>query len=264
MKLYRFFPVLVALAIAACSSNSSPGLVERTAGAMGGSAALQAVQTQKVVASGTWFEPEQTFRPEDDPRQVSTFNYTLSQDLASDRLRYDWSLDIGSPPASTQVYAETVDRDQGLLTGTDGSGPTPAAMPSVRVAMIRKLNRLTSPLVLIRSSLANPAAVEVRPDEAFEGKTYHVLALTSEQPRPIRLFIDPDSSLPAKADTLEDDPYYGDTLREVLYADWRQQGAIMAPFRLTQRLTGLGRTITIQNEVRSAVENNVAIPTEQF
>src|SRR6185369_5233961 len=152
----------------------------------------------------------------------------------------------------------------GLLTGTDGSGPTPAAMPSVRVAMIRKLNRLTSPLVLIRSALANPAAVEVRPDEAFEGKTYHVLALTSEQPRPIRLFIDPDSSLPAKADTLEDDPYYGDTLREVLYADWRQQGGVMAPFRLTQRLTGLGRTITLQNETRSAVENDVAIPAEQL
>lgn len=264
MKLYRFFPVLVALAIAACSSNSSPGLVERTAGAMGGSAALQAVQTQKVVASGTWFEPEQTFRPEDDPREVSTFNYTLSHDLATDRFRYDWSRDISYPFVTTQTYSETVDRDQGLVTGTDGSGPTPAAMPSVRVATVRKENRLTSPLVLIRSALANPAAVEVRPDEAFEGKSYHVLALTGEKPRPVRLFIDPDSFLPAKADTLEDDPYYGDTLHEVLYADWRQQGAIMTPFHLTQRLTGLGRTITLQNEVRSTVENDVALPAEQF
>jgi glyoxylase-like metal-dependent hydrolase (beta-lactamase superfamily II) len=265
MKLDRLFLVLVALAIAACSSsNGGPGLVDKTAQAMGGSAALQAVQTQKVVASGTWFEPEQTFRPGNDPLQVSTFSYTLSYDLAADRLRYDWSRDISYPFVATQVYAEVIDRDQGLVTGSDGSGPTPAAMPSVRVATVRKESRLTSPLVLIRSAVANPAVVEIRPDEAFEGKSYHVLALTGEQPRPIRLFIDPDSFLPAKADTLEDDPYYGDTLHEILYADWRQQGAIMTPFHLTQRLTGLGRTITLQNEVRSTVENDITLTAEQF
>src|SRR6185369_15950952 len=264
MRLNRLFLVLVTLVIAACSSNGGPNTVDKTAQAMGGSAALQAVKTQRIVASGTWFEPEQTFRPGDDPRQVSTFNYTLSHDLAADRLHYDWSRDITYPFVATQAYGETVDHDQGLVTGTDGSGPTPAAMPSVRVATVRKLNRLTSPLVLVRSALANPAAVEVRPDEAFDGKTYHVLALTNEQPRPIRLFIAPDTFLPAKADTMEDDPYYGDTLHEVLYSDWQQQGSVMTPFRLTQRLTGLGRTITLQNEVRTQVDNDVAVDTGLF
>jgi glyoxylase-like metal-dependent hydrolase (beta-lactamase superfamily II) len=261
MKLNKLLPALALLVIASCSSKGSPGLVDRTADAMGGGTALQTVQTQKVVASGAWFEPEQTFRPEDDPRQVSTFNYTLSQDLSGDRLRYDWSRDI-SPP--TQIYAETVDRDQGIVTGTDGSGPNPAAMPSVRVATVRKLNRLTSPLVLMRAALADPASVEVRQDETFESKTYHVFALTKEQPSPIRLFIDPDTFLPVKADTLEDDPYYGDTLHEVLYSDWQPQGAIMMPFKLTQRLTGLGRTITLQTEVRSKVENDVALSSDLF
>jgi len=258
------FLVLVTLAIAACSSNGGPNTVDKTAQAMGGSAALQAVKTQRIVASGTWFEPEQTFRPGDDPLQVSTFSYTLSYDLAADRFRYDWSRDITYPFVATQFYGETVDRDQGLVTGTDGSGPTPAAMPSVRVATVRKFNRLTSPLVLMRSALADPAGVEVRPDELFEGKAYHVLALTREQPRPIRLFIAPDTFLPAKADTMEDDPYYGDTLHEVLYSDWQQQGSVMTPFRLTQRLTGLGRTITLQNEVRTQVDNDVAVDTGLF
>ena len=252
------------MVIAACSSNREPNLVERTADAMGGSAALQTIQTQKVVASGTWFEPEQTFRPGDDPRQVSTFSYTLIYDLAAARFRYDWSRDISCPFVATQLYAEVVDRDQGLVTGTDGSGPTPAAMPSVRVATVSKLSRLTSPLVLVRSALADPAGVEIRPDELFEGKSYHVLALTREKPRPIRLFIAPDTFLPAKADTLEDDPYYGDTLHEVLYSDWQQQGSIMTPFKLTQRLTGLGRTITVVNEERTEVENGLAIDAALF
>jgi glyoxylase-like metal-dependent hydrolase (beta-lactamase superfamily II) len=264
MRLNRLFLVLVTLAIAACSSKGGPNIVDKTAQAMGGSTALQAAQNQKVVASGTWFEPEQTLQPGDDPRQVSTFNYTLSHDLAADRLRYDWSRDISYPSVTSQTYTEVVDRDQGLVTGTDGSGPTPSAMPSVRVATVRKLNRLTSPLVLMRSALADPAGVEVRPDETFEGQTYHVLALIREQPRPIRLFIAPDTSLPAKADTMEDDPYYGDTLHEVLYSDWRQQGPVMTPFRLSQRLTGLGRTITLQNEVRTKVENDVAVDVGLF
>jgi hypothetical protein len=54
---------------------------------MGGSAALQAVQSQRIVATGTWFEPEQTFQPGDEPRQVSTFSSTLTTDLAADRFR---------------------------------------------------------------------------------------------------------------------------------------------------------------------------------
>jgi glyoxylase-like metal-dependent hydrolase (beta-lactamase superfamily II) len=264
MRLTRLFLTFVVLAIAACSGNGGTNIVDNTALAMGGSGALQAAKSQKIVASGTWFEPEQTFLPGDDPRQVSTFRYTLTHDLAADRVRYDWSRDISYPFVATQIYAEVVDRDQGLVTGTDGSGPTPAAMPSVRVATVLKLNRLTSPLALIRSALADPAGVEALPDEAFEGKTYHVLALTRERPRPIRLFIDPDTFLPAKADTLEDDPYFGDTLHEVLFTDWRLQGAVMAPFHLTQRLTGLGRTITLQNETRTEVANDVAIPAELF
>ena len=264
MRLMRLLLAFVLLTLAACGGNGGPSLLESTTQAMGGSAALQAVQSQRIVATGTWFEPEQTFRPEDEPRQVSTFSSILTADLAGDRFHYDWKRDISYPFVTTQLYAEVVDRDQGLVTGNDGSGTTPATMPSVRVATVRKLNRLTSPLALLRAALADPAGVEVRPDELFQGQTCHVLALIREQPRPIRLFISPRTSLPVKADTLEDDPYYGDTLYEVLYADWQPQGAILTPFQLTQRLTGLGRTITLQTEVRNQVENNVALDPALF
>jgi len=260
----RLFLLIVTLFLTGCGGNGNSDLVQRSAQAMGGSAALQAVRTQKVTASGVWFEPEQTFRPGDDPLQVSEFSYTLTQDLASGKLRYDWTRNITYPFVATQTYSELLDRDQGLVTGTDGSGATPAAMPSSRVATLLRFNRLTSPVALLRQALAEPAGVEARPDELFEGKTYHVIALTKERPRPIRLFLDPGTFLPVKADTLEDDPYYGDTLHEVLYADWRQQGAVMAPFRLTQRVTGLGRTIILQNEVRTEVQQDVAVPAGLF
>src|SRR6185369_5496686 len=189
----RLFLIMASLVIAACSDsgNGNPDVVQRTATAMGGSAVLQAVQTQKITASGSWFEPEQTFQPGDDPRHVSDFTYTLTQDLTSGKFRYDWTRNISYPFVTTQTYGEVLDNVQGLVTGNDGSGATPAAMPSVRVATVLKLNRLTSPLVLLKQALGNPAGVEIRPDEAFEGKIYHVIALTGERPRPIRLFVDP-------------------------------------------------------------------------
>lgn len=266
MELKRLFLVAAALILSACSgnSNSNPDLVQKTAQAMGGSAALQAVQTQKVTASGAWFEPEQTFRPGDDPLQVSDFSYTLTQDLATGRLRYDWTRNISFPFVVTQTYSEVLDGDQGLVTGNDGSGTTPAAMPSSRVATLLRFNRLASPLILLKQALSDPAGVEARPDEVLDGKTYRVIALTTERPRPIRLFIDPDTFLPAKADTLEDDPYYGDTLHEVLYSDWRQQGTVMEPFSLTRRVTGLGRTVALQNELRSEVQHDDTVPVGQF
>src|SRR6185369_13807961 len=153
MRLTRLILVLAVLALAACSSSGGrPNAADNTVLAMGGSDALQAVRNQKIVATGAWFEPEQTFLPSDDPRQVSTFHNTLTHDLAADRLRYDWTRDISYPSVSTQVYSEVVDHDQGMVTGTDNSGPTPATMPSVRVATVLKLNRLTSPLALIRSA----------------------------------------------------------------------------------------------------------------
>jgi glyoxylase-like metal-dependent hydrolase (beta-lactamase superfamily II) len=263
MEPKRVLLLAATLILTACGGNYNPTPVQSSAQAMGGSTALQAVRTERVTASGSSFEPEQTFQPGDAPLHVSDFNYTLIQDLASGRLRYDWTRTFVSS-SSTQLYAEVLDQGQGLLTGNDGTGATPAAMPSVRVAMLLRLNRLTSPLVLLRQALADPAGVEARPDEVFEGKTCHVIALTGDKPRPIRLFIDAATSLPAKADTLEDDPYYGDTLREVLYADWRQAGAVMAPFSLTHRVTGLGRTITIQTEVRTKVEHDVDIPAGLF
>lgn len=254
------------LLLAGCSGGGGGMTVlERTAQAMGGAAALQGVKTQRIAATGHWFEPEQTFQPADAPRDVSTYQVTVTQDLSADRLRYDWSHSLTYPSPANLVFSEVIDGSQGFVDGNDSRGAASrTAMPSVRLAAIRKFNRLTSPLVLLRSALSAPASVETRPDEMFEGKGYHVLALTQEPVNPVRLFIDPDTFLPVKADTLEDDPYYGDTLHEVLFADWRPVGGVMVPFRLTQRISGLGKTITIQTEERSDVQDDVAADASLF
>ena len=258
--------IIFSAALAACGSGGSDSSgplptaqIALASNAMGGAAALQAVQSQTITASGQRFEAEQTFTPGDPPRNVSDFQVTLSQDLANNRLRFDWQWNVVYPFAAQLQFADVTDGGIGFVDGQDGSGAVQAAMPSVRVAVMGKLHRLTSPLVLMRTANANPEAVTALPDEAFQGKLHRVIAIPNPV-SPIRVFIDPDSGLPAKADTREDDPYYGDTLFEAIFADWRQVGEIMMPFGLTIRLQG----ITFHTETRSAIQNNPALAANAF
>jgi sugar lactone lactonase YvrE len=258
------------LALAGCGGNGGGGggqadTLQGTSQALGGEAAILGLTTQRVVASGQWFEPEQTFQPGDPPLPVSTFAYTLTRDIPGDRFRFDWTREITYPFVQSHAYSEMVDGNLGLVDGVDSlAGAATAGMPSVRLATLRKLHRLNSPLLLLRSALADPASIEARPNEPFAGRNHRVLALTAEPASPVRLFVDPQTFLPAKADTLQDDPYYGDTLYEVLYEDWRRVGEVMVPHRLTLRLTGLARTVVVRTEERSSVENGVPAADELF
>jgi len=258
MKLMMLILITTAVLFGCSKKNETAGVIDQTAAAMGGSAAIHAVATQQITASGQLFEPEQTFRPGDPSLSVSTFQYTLTQDLAGDRFRYDWGREVVYPFSATLTYSEVISGSQGFVDGQDtaNAAAVRAGMVSVRVATLMKLQRLTSPLALMQTALEAPQSVETRPDEQFGGKAHHVIALPGSV-SPVRLFIDPDTFLPAKADTMEDDPLYGNTLFEVIYTDWRRAGEIMVPFHLTQNISGLGKTITIQTEERTAVQNNV-------
>jgi glyoxylase-like metal-dependent hydrolase (beta-lactamase superfamily II) len=260
---------VLVLALAGCGGSGGGGgqadTLQGTSQALGGEAAIQSLTTQRIVASGQWFEPEQTFQPGDPPLPVSTFAYTLTRDIPGDRFRFDWTREITYPFVQSHAYSEVVDGNLGLVDGVDSlAGAATTGMPSVRLGTLRKLHRLNSPLLLLRSALADPASVEARPNEPFAGRNHRVLALTAESVSPVRLFIDPQTFLPAKADTFQDDPYYGDTLYEVLYEDWRRVGEVMVPHRLTLRLTGLGRTVVVRTEERSSVENGVPAADELF
>jgi len=256
--------ILVLIVIAAlfgCSKkNDEASVADKTVEAMGGGSAIRAVQTQQTTASGQLFEPEQTFQPGDQPLSVSTFQYTLTEDLSTGSFRYDWGRSILYPFPDTLAYSEVINGNQGFVDGKDTSNAAAvrAAMLSVRVATLTKLHRLTSPLIIMRTALEAPQSVETRQDEQLNGKAHHVIALPGSV-SPIRIFIDPDTFLPTKVDTLEDDPIYGDTLFEVIYSDWRRVGDIMVPFRLTHNLTGLEKTITVQTEERTAVLNNAQV-----
>jgi len=203
--------VIFLATLIACGDGGSDGSAPPTAsdpaiqiafasGAMGGAAALQAVQSQTITASGQRFEAEQTFTPGDPPRTVSGFQLTLSQDFTNNRLRFDWLWNVVYPFTAQLQFSDVMDGNSGFVDGQDStSSPAQAPMPSARLATMRKLHRLSSPLLLMRAANNNPGAIKARPDEVFQGKAHHVIAIPAAV-SPIRIFIDPDNGLPAKAE----------------------------------------------------------------
>ena len=81
---------LLAIGAATAHAQSAKALVAQAASAMGGMAALRAVKNQVVESEGKQFDSSSTPQPLGPTRQISTFRYTLTRDLAQPRLKLDW------------------------------------------------------------------------------------------------------------------------------------------------------------------------------
>jgi hypothetical protein len=105
-------------------------------------------------------------------------------------------------------------------------------MQSSHVNAILKEELITSPHLLLR-------IVVIQPDEQFEGRLHHIISLsTGKAPQPVRMFIDANTFLPSKVETIEDDPVYGDALVQVFFSDWHKVNGILFPFNILHRIQG--------------------------
>src|SRR6185369_5904124 len=117
----RFALALIVLTLlpSAAHAQTAAALMQQSAQAMGGLAALRALKTQALESEGKQFDSSSTQQPLGPTRQIGTFRYTLTRDLTRPRLRLEWegkSL-AGNPPAR---WIETIDGDIGMLQ--EGSG----------------------------------------------------------------------------------------------------------------------------------------------
>jgi glyoxylase-like metal-dependent hydrolase (beta-lactamase superfamily II) len=255
---------LLGLALAGCSDDESTvSPLDAAAAAMGGEEAIRAVAAVRIDATGQNLDAQSQGRtPTSDPIQASSYEASLLAALDGSGEREDWHVETEYffPPA-TYDYTEVSSDGAGWVDGKDGlvPGPTKAGMPSSRVAAAHKESLLENPLALLQRALAERDTVATLPDETFDGRLHHVLALPGEA-SPLRLFVDAESGVLDKADTLEDSAVRGDTLYEAVYADWRTAGDVLVPYRVSQRLNGLA----FHDELRSAVDTRPAIEPGSF
>ncbi|HEX2572881.1 MAG TPA: MBL fold metallo-hydrolase [Polyangia bacterium] len=250
-----------------CNNESSVSQqVSQVAAAMGGESNLRAMSSQALQVQGTRFDLEQSYSPVGQAETVSDFQATIGQRVSDGAQHGVWgSTARALIPGVPLSWQETSDAQYGYVDGQDflfAQGPSTAPAPSSRVTARRKQQLLSTPGLLVRYALANPERVSRRVDETWRGQLYRVLALTGleESAQPVRLLIDPATNLPAKADTIEDDPLHGDVLYEVAYGDWRQSGTIRAPYQLEHLYAGM----RLGTELRSAVTVSASPGSDNF
>src|ERR671918_789259 len=113
--------VVVAVAQTPAHAQSPAAtLLQQSANAMGGVTALRALKTQVIESEGKQFDSSSTPQPLGPTRQITTFRYTRTRDLAQPRLRLQWE---GQSLGSNQTvrFVEIIDGSTGMLQeGGDG------------------------------------------------------------------------------------------------------------------------------------------------
>ena len=105
----------------------------------------------------------------------------------------------------------------------------------------------------------NPKNLRHRGDAELDGKRYAVLSF-SESGNEFRIYIDPQTRLPAQTQTLESDPLEGDSSYMLRYGDWRKVDGVMLPFSLRYELNGRA----LQEEQIKSIRHNAALAGNIF
>jgi glyoxylase-like metal-dependent hydrolase (beta-lactamase superfamily II) len=252
--------ILIMLAPAAAHAQTAAGLLQQSAQAMGGLAALRAVKTQAVESEGKQFDSSSTQQPLGPTRQINTFRYTLTRDLTRPRLRLEWqgqSL-TGNPPAR---WIETIDGDIGMLqegSGRRGEGEAkPSRLHPGRLAT-RLREELRNPPKLILTAL-NAKTLKRLNDVECDGKTCNVVSFVATGDE-FRVYIDASTHLPIQTEILEDDPLEGDSRYMLKYGDWRKVLGVALPFSLRTELNGR----PLQEETVQSLFNNPELASDFF
>jgi glyoxylase-like metal-dependent hydrolase (beta-lactamase superfamily II) len=247
--------IVIAVAQAPGQAQSPSGILQQSASAMGGPTALRALKTQMIESEGKQFDSSSTPQPLGPTRQITTFRYTLTRDLTRPRLRLEWE---AQSLASKQTvrFVEIIDGSSGMLQEGGDSGKQIRLHPGRLVTRLREEQRNPARLVLgalDRKSLRHRGYGEV------DGKRHTVLSF-SEGGDEFRIYIDPQTRLPAQTEILEDDPVEGDSSYTLRYGDWRKVDGVMLPFSLRYELNGKA----LQEEQIKSIRHNAALAGNVF
>jgi glyoxylase-like metal-dependent hydrolase (beta-lactamase superfamily II) len=207
--------------------------IEGMLDALGGSTAVMSAGGQTVTATGWRRHPGWGTDPTK-PELVAEFDYSLTEDAVRPRYRLDLSAKTYLVPTDLH-YTETGDGSRGFVDGVDfmfNPQHVHTALPSWRVgARLRHLH-ITSPLRLARALVAPGADVTVPANDPT------VLVLREAGSPPVRIRLDPATSLPTTLEVTEEHSPHGDAAVEVAFTDYRPTGDLVLPHHVTISIDG--------------------------
>jgi glyoxylase-like metal-dependent hydrolase (beta-lactamase superfamily II) len=221
------------LLLSACASAPPTGpdaarkLIDESATAMGGWAALDAVKSQELITVGGDLEPLQAVEPTGEARVINRFSQNLVADFEKNRMRLTFDAIREYPNTLPVKFVEFIDGDTGLLETPDAKGnPVRERMhPSRLATRARDLRRLPVRLLYTAKNGTDLNRVEDKTD----GKVTVQIIRFKDGNLPVEVHFDSFNKLPIRVIYTEDDPIYGDTLNELAYIDWRDYSGVRLP-----------------------------------
>jgi glyoxylase-like metal-dependent hydrolase (beta-lactamase superfamily II) len=254
MRPTRFLPAVVALTVSA--GHGSDGLAQSVSGsitldsyrrardvlmrgieATGGLDSIRALQDVTIQLSGARHLRGQSLRA-DPPYDTPASTGSLVFDVRNGRLRWEeqGSFSAGFP-FHTVIVTDGRQRfaaDMRQRTVTPGGN----AALSAHQPFLERL-----PHHILVDQLDRLATLRWVGETTVDGVRYNVISAAGPagpggQPFVRNFFFDARTGLLAKIETVGPDPFAGDAVQEVVFADYRRYGPVMIPSRRTQRVAG--------------------------
>lgn len=211
---------------------------------LGGRQKLEAISTLSVIARHRHWDPQETLVPDVGTRLGGTARFTLTQDIAGRRARYDWVRFRVAPMVRTFIYTEVFAGGVGYVLGEDNivlSKQAKETVPSLHtmsasrvIAHQRELHR-QSPRFLIEMQ-SHPDRLAALPDETIDGKSLSVVSYQGDDAIWYVLF--GSDGLPARIRTIDADGVWGDSNYDLVLADWHDVGGVKFAFDQSFTLNG--------------------------
>ena len=240
-----------------------PTIDKAFAGA-GGKAIVDTVTHFSYKAAGSRLISGEGFSARDSSAEASTFDVTVSYDIANDKLRVDWArsiLFVGGVPLN---YSDIIDGNKGMVVGDDDIFPDAPGvdnkdMTGQRWGTTRKEARLLSPHVILKEISGN-RDIATQAGIGFFNGTIHELLEVDDSPFPVTLWVNAGSGEVSRITTKENDHLHRDVELEVHYADYQDHAGLLIPHEVV--IVRDGQVLHI--EQRSEFQLNPAFDATLF
>ena len=228
---------------------------------LGGRAAVSALTSVEITASGERLVALEGYAPEDDSNTISTFDSVTSSDLAAERLRIEYKRRLLFFGVSND-YRVLINKDLGATDGIESAFGAPAGpLTSDRWAATLRDQRLMNPHLILREVASGKLTATDGGLTLRDGELRHRINV-NDGVRPISLFVDRRTGELTDLATSENDWTTGDAVVEAHYAGWKTWDASGVLFPADVLIAVNNQPVHIER--RTAVAVNGALDAALF
>ena len=215
------------------SQSTARTVLDRAVVAIGGEAALRAIDAVQLQLEGdTW--PRMQMPTPEPPFAGGALRETLLIDFKNNRMRLEQHGSGGGFENHNTVVITPeggTNYDHRARTAT----PIPVAQ-STQQQFVQYYRRL--PNLILRQAIDRTSSLRSLGRDTFDGRPHEVITFVMPDTQQVAVYIDASTNLVSKYELLTVDPITGDDASEIIFGDYASVGQLRVPQSWNQRLAG--------------------------